>query len=712
MSYAGNSSLAPEVRERILSTFGQTLDLASKGSVQEAKLGCDFILRMDPDFEPARTLLGRLENAGGAVSVDDLRGSANGSAEISGEEPSADELFTDLDSIDLDDSLAEGAAGVPTAGSAAAPSLAKALEERLAQRDFAGVLELGKGAESSPEIARLLETAQARQEAVPYIQRFLEAARGAAGQGDLATARAHLEKALALDPSHPGVRELQEQIPGAPTALPDFDTPSQAIPDPTAAAPPGLASQQDEAQAAAATGEPGDRIGQLLAEGQRAFDAGDYQGAIDAWSRIFLIDVDHAEASERIEEARRLKAEGERQVEEVYHDALTRHEAGDLAGARAGFERVLQMQPSHLAAREQLHELERAGVDGAATGGPTSDPAGPPPMPSGPPPTAPAAGVGDTSGDVLDAPLAAPDEGSGTAWDLKQPILVPPEPGEEPAEQPARTPKAPPPERSGGRPGRRFLLIGSVVLLVALAAVTFFYLNRDRFFPNAQETEAVVGGDPIARATDLYEKGKADLALNLLRGVPAGTPRYEEAQALISQWEAAVEPDPEPEEPAGPTPDELATRSDLLAAARDAYSAGHYLEAQDLFDEGAAIAPLVEPDVTLRQEIEDLLAPVAPYVQLFREGEYEYALPDLWRLREDSPDDVVINCLIVDSYYNLAVSDLQRNDAESAIEKFEEVLDLAPDDRVAARHLAFAETYSRRNKDLLYRIYVKYLPRR
>jgi hypothetical protein len=40
------------------------------------------------------------------------------------------------------------------------------------------------------------------------------------------------------------------------------------------------------------------------------------------------------------------------------------------------------------------------------------------------------------------------------------------------------------------------------------------------------------------------------------------------------------------------------------------------------------------------------------------------------------------------------------------------VLTLTPDDRVAARHLRFAETYLQREKDLLYRIYVKYLPGR
>jgi hypothetical protein len=35
------------------------------------------------------------------------------------------------------------------------------------------------------------------------------------------------------------------------------------------------------------------RIDELLAEGQASFERSEHQAAIDAWSRIFLIDIDH-----------------------------------------------------------------------------------------------------------------------------------------------------------------------------------------------------------------------------------------------------------------------------------------------------------------------------------------------------------------------------------------------------------------------------------
>ncbi len=56
MSYSGNPALSPDVQQRIRSTFEHTVGLAAAGSRQEALLGCDFVLRMDPQFEPARRL--------------------------------------------------------------------------------------------------------------------------------------------------------------------------------------------------------------------------------------------------------------------------------------------------------------------------------------------------------------------------------------------------------------------------------------------------------------------------------------------------------------------------------------------------------------------------------------------------------------------------------------------------------------------------------
>jgi hypothetical protein len=67
---------------------------------------------------------------------------------------------------------------------------------------------------------------------------------------------------------------------------------------------------------------------------------------------------------------------------------------------------------------------------------------------------------------------------------------------------------------------------------------------------------------------------------------------------------------------------------------------------------------------------------------------------------------------LIDSYYNMGVRDLQQFNPQSAAKQFEQVLELDPGDSTAQRQLLFAQTYSERPQDLLFRIYVKYLPLR
>ena len=349
--YSGNPSLVPAIRQRILNTFRQTLDLAAKGSLNEASLGCDFVLQMDPDFGPARALQDRINAAAGPVEVADLRA---GIVDVEPPAPAAEERdgetedlfgeFEELGEVDL------GAA--PPA--AAEDDLRARLVERLAARDFAGVLDLARSSPQAiaadPELGHLVEAATARQEAAPYVQRFLDAAHRSAAAGDRAGAGTMLEKARTLDPTHPGLRDQAALL----------DAAAPAPPGPPPASPRPAASTLGRTGGLGAhDGDSEDRITALLAEGEKAFAAGDHQGAIDAWSRIFLIDIDHAEASRRIEEARRLKAEQERRVEEVFHDASDRLESGDRTAARQGFEQVMEIEPGHLAAKEYLDRLAR-----------------------------------------------------------------------------------------------------------------------------------------------------------------------------------------------------------------------------------------------------------------------------------------------------------------------------------------------------------------
>ncbi|MGZ6971533.1 MAG: hypothetical protein ACXVID_07715, partial [Thermoanaerobaculia bacterium] len=105
-SYAGSPALAPEAREKVLETFRHTLALAQEGKNEEALLGCDFLLKMDARFAPARSLLELLRGIAPGTPVDvdpfsDYLGVENAGEALS--EPSQE----------LPDALHGGSAGSP-----------------------------------------------------------------------------------------------------------------------------------------------------------------------------------------------------------------------------------------------------------------------------------------------------------------------------------------------------------------------------------------------------------------------------------------------------------------------------------------------------------------------------------------------------------------------------------------------------------------------
>ncbi len=422
-----------------------------------------------------------------------------------------------------------------------------------------------------------------------------------------------------------------------------------------------------------------------MAEGQAAFDRGEHQEAIDAWSRIFLIDIDHPEAARRIEKARSLKDEQERQVEETFHDAVSKLEAGETQEAKALFQKVLELQPSHLAAREYLQEIEEGRASAAG---------------------APA--------DAL--ATAAADDGEP----LSHEILVPPDPGE--PSTPARAPAPVQPSAtssSSTMPSRTFLLVGGIVLLLVVAAAWFFFQRRDSLFPNASEEAAIPAGatvDPIEQASRLHDAGRTDQALARLRQIPQEAEQFDDAQALISQWRAEAAPTEEVAggsggggDAAGGRDARTSQREQHLAEAESYLESGENLRALAALDLAASIAPLENEEMPLRRRAEDALEPLASEISLVRGGDWEFALRDLWTLHEADPANPDVIRLLTTAYHNLGIRDLQRGDAEGAAESFEEALGFQRDDPELQRHLRFARAYERSGKDLLYEIYARKL---
>ena len=728
MSYPGDPALALDIQQRILTTFQQTLDLASKGSRQEALLGCDFILRLDPQFGPARTLQ-QLVNAGrSGPQLAELLGPQvpralptppGAPVPAAGAAPALqglDDLALDLP-VDLPLPLPSASGDFPSR-----------LKELYARRDFAGLLVLAdreKRALAGDATSRqLVEQARSSLEAEPYVKTFLESARQAMQSGEGAEAERLLSKARALDPDHPEIARLEEarrfyddparsmgarrrgiqmEDPlegGAPldalsTSAPDLELPevdfsfgddgSEELSFGDAAA----VALDDRASG----GENAGRIQELLSEGQRAVERGEFQAAIDAWSRIFLIDIDHDEAARRIEQARQLKAEREREVEELFHGGVGQFDAADFDAAERSFRRVLEVAPGYLLAQEYLEKIDerRAGAPSAAAAAIGTARAAAPP--------------GDAEG--------ARGGARGGREMVGGEILVPPEPGASRARGGEERPGFALAAKRRGGPSASFLVIGGAVLALLLAGGWLLVKNRARLFPNAKEildAPAPTMADPLARAKALHADGKTAIAIAQLRRLPPQDAHYAEAQSLILQWEALVRP-AEPV-PAGPPPELKAKRAGLIEGAEKACREEEFLRCRRLLDQAAALVPL-EPSLDALSEIANQgLVPLTTELKLYGDGDFDHVLNRLWRRRENEPNNRDIKRLIVDSYYNLGVLELQRGDPAAAADRFREARKLDPADPEIDRIESFAITYTQRPDDLLFQIFVRNLTNR
>ena len=434
--------------------------------------------------------------------------------------------------------------------------------------------------------------------------------------------------------------------------------------------------------------DSGGRVDELLAEGQVHFDAGDHQAAIDAWSRIFLVDIDHKEAARRIETARKLKDEVSRQVDEVFHEATEHRAAGRLDEARAGLEKVLAMQPDHLAARDAMEKLDGGElyVDTPPT--------------VAPPPAAEEAPVEEGLFDPTAAP-AAPSEAAlddAPALDFGAPA------------------KAAPKKK------RSFGLIAAVVALLLGAGGFFLWQNKDRLFPNSAPPETVAGPpteapnrpakDPLASARLLYEEGEVETAINFLASIDRADPNFEAAQKQAEEWRKEQEAPVEQPSDSGVEDDRSVERDGLIEQARKHYSAGEYLTAAKVFRAADRIESLDGAAADFYQDARRQLLPMRQQIELFRQKDYDRLLPTLWQMQDENPSNRDVTRLLIDSYFNIAVRDLRKGDVAAASNNLREAAALSGQDHEIERLLLFCQGYSGRPADPLYKIFVKQIESR
>ena len=698
-TYPGNASLSSAVKDRVLSTFQQTLALYKQGRAAEVVEGCTLILRMDPTFDPARKLLEKTRNPNANVDVDSLMPA-------------------------VDDPLREARAAM------AARDFQRAndLTSEVLRNDF-----------THEEARAINDTAREKIEAAPFVEQFIRKAETFAGQGNVAAARSELEKARALDSDHPGISRVSESlaapqpaasftsgpspsfvveapppapvVPGRgtaqatdfgftfeeekPTDEPAFGAFSFDAPSPAPAPAPGFggfsfdapstpaAGSYDFAPAAPqAGGDDQRKIEQYLADGDRAASAGNYQQAIDLWSRIFLIDVTNDEASSRIENAKAKRRENESKVEALLAAGEKALNSGDHATARDKFEEALRLDPGNLSAHEFMERITAAAPAPFETpfSAPSTRSETPAPM----------------RGDIFD------DEAmlSGSYDSLKPPDAPPPI--AIPAKKAAKSKAdAAPAKKRSASTG----ILLTIVAVVVVAAAGWFlwskYMAKPPYDPAA--TQAI-----FVQANSLAKRQRYDQAIAVLGDIKPTDPQHDKALEMIAdlQHKKAQAAQMINGRPASIVYEES------IAAGRTAFDAHDYEAAKASLDTAARIKPL-PPDLaaiytTASQQVSKLEAAKA----LFKERRYQDAVTNLDPLLAADPQNQSIRRMLIAAHFDLGATALQEERLPDAMREFDEVLKSDPNDELAKRSRTLAERYAGQEKDLLYKIYVKYLPLR
>ncbi len=661
MSYPGDRGLDPVVQQRIMTAFGEAVRLYREGHGEECRTILRSILEIDPVFAPAQRL-GAAVASGKPVDLGELLGQVTAVAEVRPEE-----------------------------------YLGKA-REAMASRDFAGAIvmlqELLRELPGHAEGRALLAEAQERARVATEVAGYLERTRQALAVGMREAAESFLAAAAKLDPAHPELPDVQQAVRGMgghETAAGEFEF---GVEEPVPAAPNAMSVSADSSPAVAeaepeagvaevdAGGVPGAsafepvasefifaaaedaggargadaRIAALLEDGQAAFDRGDFAAAIDTWSRIYLVDPQHAEASHRIEEARRRREETERAAEHRFYEARDAFEEGRLEDARRLCQEVLQLQPQHLDAHDLLQRLET--------------PAAPPPPPM------PAA---DTEGEDLfrDDFVPARTPASGAVPVARASAAAVPR-----REAAVRRPA---PARVAGLPIPVVAAIGgALVLLLAVA-----FLLRGKLLGGG-DGEILAG---LAEAEKLASQGQYQQAVTLLQSLEVEGEAANQVRQRLLEYQRQLRSTKTPSVPTEAT------------LAREALASGARVKALTLIRQGLAKVP---GDKELQALMAEITA-VSPVLPALADGvaarDWEAVRQQAAALLQTLPGDEEAQRLWAAATFNLAVTWLRKYQVAAAYGLLQE-LGTRRGDREVERLKEFADSYRSRPIDPRYQIFV------
>jgi len=704
MAYPGNPELSPQAQDRVMTAFRQVVGKLQEGSREEALIGLEFVLRLDPAYAPARNLHEQLSS--GAAEID------------------LNEVVSQLQAPTTD----------------ALNSLLVEAVEDFNNRDFAAarqkVDQVLLDLPGHQEARQLLREIEGATKGDTQVRNFLDQAQDALRKGDSQEAANFVMMAQALDPHHRDIaatlaeieaagdvsmsqagftphEEAEETVGFAPDnnaetdfgaaetasamfadtadfeaaetvedtpeddGQPVFSSPGEMAspvfdPPPPIADPPRREAEEpyyEEAasevsdlfqetpaafEAAGGTAEISgkqQKIRDLLSRGGAAAAADDYAAAIDAWSRVFLDDPDHEEAHDRIEHIRHAKEELERRIEPLLADARDAHDHGQDDTARDFVDRILELSPQHVDARRLADELASPSVRDT--------------------------GMPELEDDLFsDDFTATADFGA----DVSQPTTT--------LEGEWRTPKKP----KRRLPWQWWAAIGAVGVFVIVFSLWVASSLMPEKAPPEKRIDVV--NRVLIEAAELYNKGQIDEAIVLLEQNSKDDPFQVRLDKRLKEYRVKV---------ATPVPTPV---PEGLVACRELLAEGRWMAAYQRVKAELKLFPNDPGLEKVRLEILEVEPEAAVLQSAVAEGDFRAAIAITRDMLEKRPDDAEAVDFYERTLFNAGMAELRAFNLPQSESYLAELATRQPDDLEVQRVLEFVETYKSRPVDMQLEIFV------
>ena len=712
-----------------MTAFKQVVGKLQQGNREEALIGLEFVLRLDPAYAPAKNL--------------------------------HQQLSSGSDEIDLNDVLAQLQA--PTTDTI--NNLLVEAVEAYDERDFEGARERVNQVlldlPGHEEARFLLSQIEEATKGESQVSQFLQQAREALDKGDSQEAANFVMMAQALDPHHKGIADTialieqggdvsleqagfspEGEAPqsageqpeagsfdatadssdlfsdtehsGAPIGVPDDGgfgeaAPAEELPpgpppthvsvtaeEPAPAseplltvesAPPVDAAEPAEGYyddddiseglfetASAMSADPSEEfevdpsdthavIRDLLQKGGTAAASDNYAAAIDAWSRILLIDHAHEEALDRIEHIRHAKEDIDRRIEPMLADARSSHLNGDLEMAKDFARRVLELSPNHVEAT-RLHEAIQRGAH------PDSEEA-----------------VDDAAMPDLEDELFT-DEFEAIS-DFGEEVSG----RQETLEGEWRTVEKP----KRKLPWQWWAALGGVGAVIVAVAMWF-----GGVFAPAPEAEPRINvvNRVLAEARDMYNQKRVEEAILHLEQNSGNDPFQVRIDKALEEYRSAV---------ATPVPTPI---PEGLTACRDLLAEGRWLAAYERVMAELKTYPNDPGLDAVRNQILEVEPAAADLYRASKAGDHRAVLTiaqDLLKRRADDPE---ISASYDRFLFNAGLAELRAFNLSGAETYLAELQKRQPEDEEIPRILDFVETYKTRPVDMQLEIFVGSLSER